>query len=250
MRFLFIGSLEQYEAMKPFFGRLEKVIAMAPQAASAGDAKIVSFQAVLDMGAKRVAASPGEYLRLSEGINEQDTATLIYTSGSTGVPKGVTLTHRNLVTQVLGAVKRFPLDPKSDVILSCLPLAHVFERLVAYYYLYSGCMQPGNTVRVVWRARLDEHLGNYAVEPLHLHGASQLAASHVVYGVTHLGALCRLLPERDPHPEVHDHLAAMLERLDDPMTAGLEMVRFELQMLVELGFGLDLTSCAATGAGG
>jgi DNA repair protein RecO (recombination protein O) len=69
----------------------------------------------------------------------------------------------------------------------------------------------------------------------------------VVYGVTHLGALCRLLPERDPHPEVHDHLAAMLERLDDPMTAGLEMVRFELQMLVELGFGLDLASCAATG---
>ena len=87
-----------------------------------------------------------------------------------------------------------------------------------------------------------------SVEPLRLHGASQLAASHVVYGVTHLGALCRLLPERDPHPEVHDHLAAMLEHLDDPMTAGLEMVRFELQMLVELGFGLDLASCAATGA--
>jgi len=108
-------------------------------------------------------------------------------------------------------------------------------------------LQPGNTVRVVWRARLDEHLGNYTVEPLHLHGASQLAASHVVYGVTHLAALCRLLPERDPHPEVHDHLAAMLERLDDPVSAGAEMVRFELQMLAELGFGLDLESCAATG---
>ena len=40
-------------------------------------------------------------------------------------------------------------------------------------------LQPGNTVRVVWRARLDEHLGHYAVEPLHLHGASQLAAAHV-----------------------------------------------------------------------
>src|SRR5437868_4894287 len=110
-------------------------------------------------------------------------------------------------------------------------------------------LQPGNTVRVVWRARLDEHLGHYAVEPVRLHGASQLAASHVVYGVTHLGALCRLLPERDPHPEVHDHLAAILEHLDDPMTAGLEMVRFELQMLVELGFGLDLASCAASGPG-
>ena len=108
-------------------------------------------------------------------------------------------------------------------------------------------LQPGNTVRVVWRARLDEHLGHYTVEPLRLHGASQLAASHVVYGVTHLAALCRLLPERDPHPEVHDWLTVMLDRLDDPVSAAAGMVRFELQMLAELGFGLDLTSCAATG---
>jgi DNA repair protein RecO (recombination protein O) len=108
-------------------------------------------------------------------------------------------------------------------------------------------LQPGNTVHVVWRARLDEHLGHYAVEPLRLHGASQLAASHVVYGVTHLAALCRLLPERDPHPEVHDRLAAILDRLDEPQAAAAEMVRFELHMLAELGFGLDLASCAATG---
>ena len=108
-------------------------------------------------------------------------------------------------------------------------------------------LQPGNTVRVVWRARLDEHLGNYTVEPVRLHGASQLAASHVVYGVTHLAALCRLLPERDPHPDVHDRLMAMLDHLDDRNAAAIEMVRFELQMLAELGFGLDLESCAATG---
>jgi DNA repair protein RecO (recombination protein O) len=111
-------------------------------------------------------------------------------------------------------------------------------------------LQPGNTVRVVWRARLDEHLGHYTVEALHLHGASQLAAAHVVYGVMHLAALCRLLPERDPHPEVHDQLAAILEHLDEPLPAATEMVRFELQMLAELGFGLDLASCAATGAAG
>ena len=111
-------------------------------------------------------------------------------------------------------------------------------------------LQPGNTVRVVWRARLDEHLGNYAVEPLRLHGASQLAAAHVVYGVTHLAALCRLLPERDPHPDVHDRLAAILDDLEEPATAAAQMVRFELQMLTELGFGLDLERCAATGEEG
>jgi DNA repair protein RecO (recombination protein O) len=108
-------------------------------------------------------------------------------------------------------------------------------------------LQPGNMVRVVWRARLDEHLGNYVVEPLRLHGASQLGASHVVYGVTHLAALCRLLPERDPHPEVHDRLATILQQLENPLAAGAEMVRFELHILAELGFGLDLQSCVATG---
>ena len=108
-------------------------------------------------------------------------------------------------------------------------------------------LQPGNTVRVVWRARLDEHLGHYSVEALRLHGASMLAASHVVYGVTHLAALCRLLPERDPHPDVHDQLLAMLDHLDDPASAARLVVHFEMQMLAELGFGLDLSSCASTG---
>ncbi len=109
-------------------------------------------------------------------------------------------------------------------------------------------LQPGNTLRLNWRARLDEHLGNYTVEPLQLHGASQLAASHVVYGVTHLAALCRLLPERDPHPDVHEQLAVILDGLDDRAAAATGMVRFELQMLAELGFGLDLANCASTGS--
>jgi DNA repair protein RecO (recombination protein O) len=111
-------------------------------------------------------------------------------------------------------------------------------------------LQPANTVRVTWRARLDEHLGHYVVEPLRLHAASQAAASHVVYGVMHLAALCRLLPERDPHPQVHDRLAEILGQLDDPLPAAVQVARFELQMLAELGFGLDLASCAATGARG
>ena len=108
-------------------------------------------------------------------------------------------------------------------------------------------LQPGNAVRIVWRARLDEHLGHCTVEPLRATGAAQLATSHVVYGVTHLAALCRLLPERDPHPEVYDQLCQILDRLADQAAAARLMVRFELQMLAELGFGLDLAACAATG---
>jgi DNA repair protein RecO (recombination protein O) len=109
-------------------------------------------------------------------------------------------------------------------------------------------LQPGNAVRVTWRARLDEHLGHYQVEPLRLHGASQLTASHVVYGITHLAALCRLLAERDPHPELYARVVELIELIDEPLAAAVAMVRFELQILAELGFGLDLESCAATGA--
>src|SRR5262245_36207494 len=76
-------------------------------------------------------------------------------------------------------------------------------------------LQPGNALRAVWRARLDEHLGHYTVEVVRTHAASQMAAAHVVFGVTHLAALCRLLPEREPHRDVHDHLATMLDHLDD-----------------------------------
>jgi DNA repair protein RecO (recombination protein O) len=65
--------------------------------------------------------------------------------------------------------------------------------------------------------------------------------------VTHLAALCRLLPERDPHAQVHDALAKALQQLEDAEAAAACIVRFELQMLSELGFGLDLAACAVTG---
>src|SRR5436853_6758494 len=71
-------------------------------------------------------------------------------------------------------------------------------------------LQPGNRVSATWRARLDEHLGHYQVEALHLAAASLFAAGHAVFGVTHLGALCRLLPERDPHPEIYAALDEVL----------------------------------------
>ncbi len=109
-------------------------------------------------------------------------------------------------------------------------------------------LQPGNRVNATWRARLDEHLGHYVVEGLELSAASLFATAHAVYGVTHLGALCRLLPERDPHPHIHAALEEVLGCLIDARLAGPRMVRFELQLLSELGFGLDLESCAATGA--
>jgi DNA repair protein RecO (recombination protein O) len=108
-------------------------------------------------------------------------------------------------------------------------------------------LQPGNGVRAVWRARLDEHLGTYAVEGMRLRAANLLSSSHAVYGVTHLASLARLLPERDPHQDIYDRLQHTLDDFDDAGEAAVHLVRFELAMLAELGFGLDLDSCAATG---
>ena len=71
-------------------------------------------------------------------------------------------------------------------------------------------LQPGNRVSATWRARLDEHLGHYVVEGLDLSAAGLFRDCARVYGVTHLGALCRLLPERDPHPDIHAALEEVL----------------------------------------
>src|SRR5258708_34451529 len=108
-------------------------------------------------------------------------------------------------------------------------------------------LQPGNSVRAVWRARLDEHLGYYAVEGIRLRAATVLASSHAVYGVTHLASLARLLPERDPHEGIYELLDRTLDDFDDVAEAAAHLIKFELAMLAELGFGLDLETCAATG---
>ncbi len=110
-----------------------------------------------------------------------------------------------------------------------------------------GVLQPGNSLRATWRARLDDHLGNYAVEGTNLRAAGFLNAAHAVHGVTHLAALCRLLAEREPHARIHGGLEAILDALDDRAAVAPMIARFELDFLAELGFGLDLSSCVATG---
>jgi DNA repair protein RecO (recombination protein O) len=109
-------------------------------------------------------------------------------------------------------------------------------------------LQTGNVVSATWRARLDENLGYYVVEAIDLRAASYLSAAYALYGLHHLAALCRLLPERDPHQPVFDLLEHTIAELGAPLPAAALIACFELQLLAELGFGLDLDSCAATGA--
>ena len=108
-------------------------------------------------------------------------------------------------------------------------------------------LQPGNSVAAVWRARLDSHLGNYTLDGMTARASRLIETRSGLYGLQALAALLRLLPERDPHPNLYAALDAILDHLDDPLVAGRLIVRFELKLLDELGFGLDLTQCAATG---
>ena len=107
-------------------------------------------------------------------------------------------------------------------------------------------LQPGNTVHAVWRARLDEQLGTYTVEADALRSPRLIGSRLALYGLATLSALLRALPERDPHPGLFAEAEALTDHLDDPVLAPVAFVRFELALLAELGFGLDLTSCAAT----
>lgn len=108
-------------------------------------------------------------------------------------------------------------------------------------------LQPGNRVDATWRARLHDHLGEYRIEPLRLRAAELMETATAVYGVQAMAALLRLLPERDPHPHLFEALDVILDNLSDPADAGELFVRFELAVLNDLGFGLDLDECAATG---
>lgn len=108
-------------------------------------------------------------------------------------------------------------------------------------------LQAGNLVEVTWRARLDEHLGTFHAEPVALNAGRIIGSPVAVYGLQLLAAHLRLLPERDPHERLYRTVRLILDHLADPLIAGELIARFELLVLDELGFGLDLSECAATG---
>lgn len=108
-------------------------------------------------------------------------------------------------------------------------------------------LQPGAQLDVAWRARLEDHLGAYTVEPLRGRAADALGDPLALAGLT---AVCSLLafclPEREPHPELYERSIALLDALGADQW-GYAYLRWELALLDEMGFGLDLSACAVTG---
>ncbi|CBI76204.1 DNA repair protein RecO [Bartonella clarridgeiae 73] len=108
-------------------------------------------------------------------------------------------------------------------------------------------LQPGNFVEAEWWARLDEHLGLFRLEALDLHASRLIVLPEALYSFQLMASHLRLLPERDPHPVLYDMLYFFMQNFDDPFINAELLVRFELLLLEELGFGLDLSCCAVTG---
>jgi len=108
-------------------------------------------------------------------------------------------------------------------------------------------LQMGNRVEAHWWARLDEHLGQFRLEVCDF-SASQLMENPLqLYAMHTMSAHLRLLGERDPHPELYQGLNMVIEHGDDAFILAEIFARFELQLLSSLGFGIDLSACAATG---
>ncbi len=109
-------------------------------------------------------------------------------------------------------------------------------------------LQTGNHIDATGKARLAEHLGHVNVELRKGYAAQAMDDPLTLSGLSSLCALAHLLPERDPHPNLFEITLFVLGYLDDADVWPALMVRWEMALLDELGFGLDLNSCASTGA--
>ena len=110
-------------------------------------------------------------------------------------------------------------------------------------------LQPGAQVALVWRARLAEHLGSYTVEPLRSRAAQVMGDRLALAGLNAVtGLLVQVLPEREAHPALYAGTVRLLDLMGQAEVWPLAYLRWEMALLEEMGFGLDLGACALSGA--
>ena len=117
----------------------------------------------------------------------------------------------------------------------------------AYGKKLRGTLQPGNKIHATWRARLEEHLGSYTVELLTSNTAPLLLdAGKLAALISACAVIEQGFPEREAHPNLYETFSSLTIALDHQEWAAT-YVKWEMSVLTELGFGLDLSQCAATG---
>jgi long-chain acyl-CoA synthetase len=131
-RFLLIHSIDELSpSIREQLERFDKIITLTPWKAP----NAITFEELLNRGAQISQQYPHRFEELLDRVQSDTLATIVYTSGSTGTPKGVEITQANLCHQMSIIEPRFPLNPK-ETVLSILPLAHIFQRTLAFYFLY------------------------------------------------------------------------------------------------------------------
>lgn len=111
----------------------------------------------------------------------------------------------------------------------------------------AAILQPGSQLALTWRARLDEQLGSFTVEPV----KSRAAMLESYLRLAGLNAICAMLrfalPERAPYPMFYQRTQALLQQVETAESWAADYLRWEMILLEETGFGLDLSRCAVTG---
>lgn len=113
---------------------------------------------------------------------------------------------------------------------------------------HKGSLQPGNSLAAHWRGRLNEHLGTYTAEMLKPRAGALMEDAFALTGLSAACAVAGIVPEREAHPALYAGFEILLDTMEDPDIWPAIFVRWELGLLQELGFGLDLSQCAATGS--
>ncbi len=116
---------------------LQHIIIFNEDDEGSSENNVLTFKRVQEQGKNLQNNKPDFLKKSSEEIQENDICTIIYTSGTTGEPKGVILTHKNIISNVIGALEVFPIN-HNDVFLSFLPLCHIFERMAGYYTAFAA----------------------------------------------------------------------------------------------------------------
>jgi DNA repair protein RecO (recombination protein O) len=110
-------------------------------------------------------------------------------------------------------------------------------------------LQPGAQLDVAWRARLEDHLGSYTVEPLRSRAANAMADRLMLAGLNAVTSLlCFCLPEREPYGALYQRSVQLLDLLEHPDVWPLAYLRWELALLEEMGYALQLDECAVSGS--
>jgi len=133
-KLLFVSTARQFKRVSSILNKFPALRVIPFQALPSLDSSLAKLE---EEGARRAAAEPGLHDQLGAVVKGSDLASIIYTSGTTGEPKGVMLTHRNILFNALAAGEFLKIEPDNSM-LSFLPLSHILERMVLYLCLHFG----------------------------------------------------------------------------------------------------------------